>query len=50
MKNMLGHKLPHHYSTDQFYKGEFIKIAEGPLAGCEGEIVNDFCRETESNY
>lgn len=41
MKNMLDHKLPHHYSAEQFYKGESIKITEGALKGCEGEIVND---------
>jgi transcriptional antiterminator RfaH len=41
MRTLLDHSLPHHYSEEQFLKGEQIKITEGPLKGYEGEVVND---------
>lgn len=39
MKKMLDHNLPHQYSDERFFKGEQIKITEGPLKGYEGEVV-----------
>ena len=41
MKKMVEYNEPHHYSGEQFIKGEKITIQAGPLKGYEGEIVKD---------
>ena len=41
MKKMIDYNQPHYYSTQNFLKGEKIKITQGPLQGYEGEVVRD---------
>ena len=41
MRKLLEYNLPHNFSDEHFFKGEQIRIAEGPLKGFEGEVVNN---------
>lgn len=41
MKKINEHHLHHYYTDQKYYKGELVTIAEGPLKGFEGEVVND---------
>ena len=41
MKKMAEYDLPHFYSSENFKKGEKIKINAGPMEGYQGEVVHD---------